>query len=140
MARNLAFLLILLFPLFGASDRNWQDARVVDVGTEYFTTSVGGQTNGRVDASGNIQSTTTTSTSGGERWTYTIDIGKYLVTGMEVLKWRWSKPARVIVGENVKYFMVKRDVYIQDLDGKEHKLSLIKQVLKAEPLPAAPKE
>ena len=117
--------------MFGASKREWQDAKVVNVDSEHFTThSNSSQTNGRVDPSGNIHTTTTTSSWGHERWYYTIDTGKYLITASEVLSWRWSKPARVIVGESVKYDMHKRDVYILDLDGKEHKLYLRKQELR----------
>lgn len=116
--------------MFAESKRNWQDAKVLNVDSEHFTTHGAAQTNGQVDGSGNLTSTTTQSSWGHERWYYVIDTGKYLITATELLNWRWSKPAHVIVGENVKWDMHKRDVFILDLDDKEHKLSLKKQALK----------
>lgn len=61
--------------------------------------------------------------------------GKYIITATEVLSWRWSRPARVIVGENVKCDLSKRDIYILDLDGKEHKLYLRQGVERTNALP-----
>ena len=53
----------------------------------------------------------------------------------ERIRWRWSKSAHVAVNGDVKYFVEGRKLHILDLDGKEHTVSILKEI-RREPEPA----
>lgn len=114
-----------------AEDKNkWQTGKVLDVSKESFTTHSGSHTTGRVDQTGNINATTSDSSWNHQRWTYQIEDDKYIYVLSHTLSFRWSKECRVIIGAPVQFEVKKRDGWIKDEDGRVHKLSLVKQILK----------
>ena len=134
---NACFLVSLLLvsaSLNGSEKvRDWQTGKLIDMSSHHYVTHGGSTMSGRVDDEGNIQATTSNTSWGHTRYSYTVDTGRYLVTGSEVLSWRWSKGARVIVKDNIQFAIDKRDLFIRDLDGKVHKLHIDRQELKEPP-------
>lgn len=128
-------IVILSSTQLGAAEkeRAWQQGKLADMSSQHYVTHGGSTTTGHVDDYGNINTSTSSSSWGHLRCSYTVDTGKYLVTGSEVLSWRWSKEARVIVKDTVDYAIEKRDLFIRDLDGKVHKLHIDRQELKEPP-------
>jgi len=46
----------------------------------------------------------------------------------ERLRWRWSKSAHVAVNGEVKYYVDGRKLHIEDDDGKEHTVEILKEI------------
>lgn len=62
---------------------------------------------------------------------YTIETNTYTYEANLVLKHANDKQPPVTVNGPIKFAIVKSDFYIQDEQGKEHKLVLVKKTLKA---------
>jgi hypothetical protein len=76
------------------------------------------------------KSTTTTTDNLETYQFYTIESGNKIYVASEHLLFPWSKPANIQLGEPVKFAVGKGKIFIQDDDGKEHKATLVKTVLK----------
>jgi hypothetical protein len=61
---------------------------------------------------------------------YTIDTPGYVYQANLVLRHAKDKQPPLTVNGPIKFAIVKSDFYIQDEQGKEHKLVLVKKTLK----------
>ena len=64
---------------------------------------------------------------------YTIDAGEMIYVAVRETHLRGDKPLNVTVNAPIKYAIKGHDVYLMDDDGKQHKLSLQKKILKPKP-------
>jgi hypothetical protein len=118
---------------FGAS-RHWHHGKLLD--TEQQKESTGSTTfhhadgqakvngNGRANYSQNGFSNTSEDTDTYE--VYTIQGPEKTYIAREKLMFPWSKSANVTVGDEVKYAIEGKKLYIMDEDRKEHKASIVK--------------
>jgi hypothetical protein len=121
---------------FAAAARQWQSGKLLDTEqqkitdgstTHYNTDSQKNNKNGKTSYSENTTATTTDNTDTYE--VYTIQGSERTYIAREKLLFPWSKPANVIVGDNVKYVIEGRKLVILDEDQKEHKASIVKTSL-----------
>jgi hypothetical protein len=110
--------------------RDWKTGRVVDLGSEHFTSRGGTTTSGRVDSQGNIQTTSSQTTWRHERDTFVIDAGDRIIIGYQVLSFRWSKACPVTLGENIQYAVEKGTLHVLADNGKDCSMRLQRQTLK----------
>jgi hypothetical protein len=138
-AKLLLFVIVLTITTTIAADkqRDWQMGKVVDTErNRYFAGTFGNsQTAGTVQANGNngtYQGTTTSTDTAVYRVyeTFIIEGETYAYVAQERLRWKWSKPANLTMNGPVKYAVEKRKLYVIDDDGKEHKMEVVKRVLK----------
>ncbi len=61
---------------------------------------------------------------------YTIDSGDVIYVSTEKLKWRWSKPADLIVNKPVKFVVDGKKLFVLDENGKEHETKIQKRTAK----------
>jgi hypothetical protein len=138
--RRVAWIAITVFlggTLLFAASRPWQQGKLVD--TEQQKERTGSTTfhhtdgqakakgNGKANYSENGFSNTSEDTDTYE--VYTIQGPEKTYIAREKLMFPWSKPAKVTVGDEVKYAIDGRKLYILDEDGKEHKASVVKASL-----------
>jgi len=65
---------------------------------------------------------------------YVIETHDLLISAIQPLNWRWSKPAVLTVGGSLRFALEKRNLYISDDTGKEYKCELVrKRAKKVEP-------
>lgn len=137
------FLSVVLTAVFGScgtaaeKQRDWQTGTVLDSQrSRYFAGTVGNasptgtsQTSGN---SGTYQGNTNSSQTAVYRVfeTFLIEGETYAYLAQERLRWRWSKPANVIVNAPVKYVVEKRKLFVMDEDGKEHEMEIVKKILR----------
>lgn len=121
--------------VFGTS-RQWQHGKLLD--TEQQKEKSGSttfhQNNGEAKAKGdkaNYSENGTSSTSDNidTYEIYTIQGSEKTYIAREKLMFPWSKSAKVTVGDEVKYAIDGRKLYILDEEGKEHKASIVKASL-----------
>lgn len=135
----IAFVLAFLtsFMWSGEKERDWQTGKVLDTeASREFVGTVGDvTTKGEARASGNratYQGKSSTSETAVYRVYNTVIIeGKtHGYVARQQKRFRWSKVANLTVNGPVKFAVEKRNLYLIDDDGKEHKLEIVKQVLK----------
>lgn len=61
---------------------------------------------------------------------YEIDAGPMVYVSRELLKWRWTHEANLIVNGTVRFSIDKKKLYIIDADGKIHETEIMKKTLK----------
>ena len=59
---------------------------------------------------------------------YYIKCDGYVYVASQRLRWRWSKPARLVVNKEVQVAIVKDTMYLLDEAGQEYKTSILKRV------------
>ena len=133
-------LLTILFcgtAAFAAAARQWQSGKLLDSEQQKVkegsttTYNTDGQakpkSNGKTDYS---QTTTATTTDNVDTYeVYTIQGPEKTYIAREKLNFPWSKPANVTVGDQIKFAVEGRKLYILDDDQKEHKASIVKTSL-----------
>lgn len=62
---------------------------------------------------------------------YVIQSDEFVYLTEERLRFKWSKPARLVVNSPVQFAVERNALYILDLDGKEHETRILKQVRRA---------
>jgi hypothetical protein len=134
-----AFLLFLTATLLPAEkQRDWQTGTLRDSSrSRYFAGSVGhANTNGNIGDSTYTGNTNSSETAIYRVYqNYEIEGDQYVYLAQEHIKWRWSKSADVAVNEKVKYAVEKRTLIVIDDEGKEHKMEIVKRVLKTQEQP-----
>jgi hypothetical protein len=129
----LAAFLLVGTMVFGATPRQWHSGKLLDTEqqkvtegstTHYNTDSQVKNRNGKTDYSQNSTATTTDNTDTYE--VYTIEGHEKTYIAREKLLFPWSKPANVVVGDEVKFAIDGRKLIILDDDHKEHKASIVK--------------
>lgn len=134
---------ILLFTIFFcgaaafAAPRQWHHGKLLDTEQQKVkegtitTYNTDGQAkdrnNGKTDYS---QTTTANTTDNIDTYeVYTIQTADKTYIAREKLLFPWSKPANVTVGDQIKFAVEGRRLYIMDEDQKEHKASIVKTSL-----------
>jgi len=121
LGRGLLFLLLCSVASL-AKDRAWTTGTLVDSETERGTRTVG--------IPSTIGSGPMIATLRNDVTLYTIDDGKYLwVVSRRMLK-KHDKPLDLTIKAPVKFAVEKGDCYLLDDEGKEHKLTVEKKILK----------
>jgi hypothetical protein len=120
-----------------AGAHQWQNGKLLD--TEQQKVKEGStttyNTDGQAKAKANnktdySQTTTATTTDNVDTYeVYTIQGQDKTYIAREKLLFPWSKPANVTVGDQVKFVVEGRKLYILDEDQKEHKASIVKTSL-----------
>lgn len=133
---------LVLAPVLsaGEEDRVWQMGKVLDtdVNREYAGTIGDVSTQGEARASGNratYEEKSDTSETPVYRTYNTVIIegATHGYVARQRKRFGWSKLANLTVNGPVKFTIEKRNLYLIDDDGKEHKLEIVKQVLKPKP-------
>ena len=62
--------------------------------------------------------------------TFRIEGEMYAYLAQERLKRRWSKPANLTANAPVRFAVVDRELFVLDKHGKEHKMEIVKKVLR----------
>jgi len=133
----LLFTIVIGGPAMFAGAHQWQNGKLLDTEqqkvkegstTTYNTEGQAKAKNkGKTDYS---QTTTATTTDEVDTYeVYTIQAHDKTYIAREKLLFPWSKPANVTVGDQVKFAVEGRKLYILDEDGKEHKASIVKTSL-----------
>ena len=135
MRKFFVLMLLALLPTFmyAEKQRDWQTGVLHDVSrSRYFAGTIGNS-----NSSGNFgNSTYTGNTNSSENavyrvyQNYEIEGDQYVYLAEEHIRWRWSKGADVAVNEKVKFAVEKRNLYVIDDEGKEHKMEIVKRILK----------
>ena len=135
--------LVFLMPSIAFSaekPRAWQTGKVLDTErSRQFAGTVGSRnTTGTAQSTGNYgtyQGQTNTSQTAVYHvyQTFAIEGDTRVYVAQERLRWKWSKPANLTVNAPVKFAVEKRKLFVIDDDGKEHRMDILKQVLKQPP-------
>lgn len=133
---RLAVVALLCSTVAFAANRQWQHGKLVDTEQqkEKSGSTTFNQNNGDVKGKGDKakysqNGTSTTSDNIDTYEVYTIQGPEKTYIAREKLLFPWSKSAHVTVGDQVKYAIDGRKLYILDEDGKEHKASIVKTSL-----------
>lgn len=131
------FTILICGPAMFGGARQWQNGKLLDTeqqkvkegGTTTYNTDGQAKTksNGKTDYSQTTTATTTDNVDTYEVYTIQAHDKKYIAR--ERLLFPWSKPANVTVGNQVKFAVEGRKLYILDEDQKEHKASVMKTSL-----------
>lgn len=105
-----------------AKDRAWTTGTLVDSQTERGTRTVG--------IPSTIGSGPMIATLPNDLTLYTIDDGRYLWVVSRRLTKKHDKPLDLTINAPVKFAIEKADCYLLDDEGKEHKLTVEKKILK----------
>jgi len=126
--------------------RDWQNGKMLDTERtrHYVGTSGSSKTSGTVDigerGSGKIDTETRTDETPMYKvyQTYAIETADRVYIVQERIRWVWSKAANLEVNGPVRYAVEGDTAYILDRQGKEHKTSIVKTIIKTSlPSPAA---
>jgi len=122
-------LLLLLFALANAKSKpkDWQTGTLIDVTIEKGRRLVGSMSGSNGNVNGVIVHKRDDATY------YHIDGGDIFYVAKRTLTQRHDKQLKVTINARVKYAIVGDDFYIQDEDGKEHKLSIEEKRAKQKP-------
>jgi len=122
-----------------AETRNWHTGVVLDSQTvrRYVGSHVSGSETGTLTTSDygygvsgtyHGESTGTSSAIYRVDELYYIKCDGYVYVASQRLRWRWSKPARLVVNKEVQVAIVKDTMYLLDEAGQEYKTSILKRV------------
>lgn len=111
------------FATSAESQRTWQEGTCRDVTTDSRVVSF--YSSG--SAVGNTVSGSTVPISVVHAY-YVIETADMIYIGSHRLRWRWSKPIDLTINRPVRFAIEKRNMYLQDDEGKEHKLDLVKRI------------
>jgi hypothetical protein len=118
----IALVFVLFSAVFVAKDRAWRTGTLVDSQTQSGTRTVG------------IPPTIITGpkikTLRNDVTFYTIDDGKYVWVVSRHMTKAEDKPLNVTINAPVKFAIEKKDCYLLDDQGEEHKLALERKILK----------
>lgn len=135
---RLAVVAFLCSTLAFGANRQWQHGKLVD--TEQQKEKSGsttfhhndGDVKAKKDKAGYSENGTSTTSDNIDTYEiYTIQGPEKTYIAREKLMFPWSKSANVTVGDQVKYAIDGKKLYILDEDGKEHKASIVKASLNA---------
>ena len=123
--RTAALVIILLFtlPLVAKKPREWQQGMLKDVSSESNSRLVGVYDHGQ----GALVQRRNDATF------YTVDAGEYVYVAERKLTRRGDMQLSVTVNDPVRFAIEGADFYMQDEQGKEHKLTLEKKTRKIVP-------
>ena len=110
--KKLIILLFFVSILAAAKDKppvQWQTGRLTDISSER-----GRRVTDRRD----------------DHVYYTIDAGDIVYVAERGLSSRWDKPLRVTINKDVRFHIKDQSLYLEDEEGKEHKLTIEKQIAK----------
>lgn len=122
-------------------ERQWQTGKVLDTNRDRTYAGTTSHASGSATTSGN---TTYGSANGSATAvyhvyeTYEIEAGDYVYVCQEHIRWKWSKPAMLIVNGPVQFAIEKDRLYIKSEDGSEHETKIIKKILKTQQPAASP--
>ncbi len=134
----LSFALLFAVSAFPAKkDRDWKTGKVLDSSTDKHYVQTGATTTsyptygGYGAVSAQTQATTATVKEThvvieGADYTYTINDQTVREPGVIALR-KSTHGCRYIVGEEIKYVAEQRILFVQDVDGKECKVEILRQ-------------
>jgi hypothetical protein len=153
--QRFALVFAVLVPSFiavaGEKPHNWQQGTVLDTDRSrylfgvYSNASSSGTATANGISTGNMSSATGSYSGhsyGSSRAlykvyeNYVIQSSQFAYLTEERLRFRWSKPARLIVNAPVQFAAEGSKLYIQDLDGNIHETRIVKQVERTTAAPA----
>ncbi|MBM3740350.1 MAG: hypothetical protein FJW39_31735 [Acidobacteria bacterium] len=111
--------------LVAQSRRDWQQGICRDVTTDSKVVSLYSS----ATASGNTVTGSTVPISIVHAY-YVVEADDMIYIGAQRLRWRWSKPIDFTINRPIRFAVEKRDLYLLDEQGKEHKIELIKRIAK----------
>lgn len=107
------------------SRREWQEGICRDITTDSRVVSL--YSSGSV--SGNTVSGSTVPIAVVYAY-YVVEAPEMIYIGAQRLNWRWSKPIDFTINRPVRFAVEKRNLYLQDDQGKEYKFDLVKKIAK----------
>lgn len=115
-------------PLFGSPADAWQTGTLKDSSESWHSRSAGSIYGTSNPTYGNVHGSMASREYPIVQ--YTIDTPGYVYQANLVLRHAKDKQPPLTVNGPIKFAIVKSDFYIQDEQGKEHKLVLVKKTLK----------
>jgi hypothetical protein len=120
MRKQIAFVVLMLMSMLAiAKDQTpvtWLTGKLLEVSTERGRRVAG--------SNGNIASRRD------DHMFYTIDSGDMVYVAERGLRSSRDKPIPVTINKDVRFYIKGQELYLQDENGKEHKLTIEKQTAK----------
>ena len=112
-------------PVGAQRKRDWQEGICRDITTDSKLVSVysTGTTTGNTVTGSSVPLSIQTAY-------YIVEAPDMIFVGAQRLRWRWSRPIDFTINRPIRFAVDKRDLYLLDAGGKEHRVELMKKIAK----------